>query len=163
MRAARIGSDLRRQAEKARGTGDALPSLKVAMLAIGEALLFRCFLVAPRRRDQRLAFRCPVLVEHFRQFGNPRGVGGIGVCEFDEVGVFADVRRRRALRCFVGSGLGRCAGHRCRGDLFRFGRLFFGTARQQQRADKDRDGVSPMWVGHHADITPGIDKISTAA
>src|SRR3546814_3835976 len=34
VRAAGIGSDLRRQAEEARGAGDALPGLEMAMLAI---------------------------------------------------------------------------------------------------------------------------------
>src|SRR3546814_17057950 len=38
--AAGIGSDLRRQAEEARGAGDALPGLEMAMIAIGEAPLF---------------------------------------------------------------------------------------------------------------------------
>src|SRR3546814_18418612 len=81
VRAAGIGSDLRRQAEEARGAGDALPGLEMAMLAIGEAILFRRVLVALSRRDQRLALRRPLLVEHFRQFGNPRGVGRIGLGE----------------------------------------------------------------------------------
>src|SRR3546814_2942198 len=47
------------------------------IFAIGEAILFRRVLVALSRRDQRLALRRPILVEHFRQFGNPRCVGGI--------------------------------------------------------------------------------------
>src|SRR3546814_2314619 len=64
VRAAGIGSDLRRQAEEARGAGDALPGLEMAMLAIGEAILFRRVLVALSRRDPRLPLLRPILVEH---------------------------------------------------------------------------------------------------
>src|SRR3546814_17387812 len=81
----------RRQAEEARGAGDALPGLEMAMLAIGEAILFRRVLVALSRRDQRLALRRPILVEHFRQFGNPRGVGRIGIGELGQIIVFTAV------------------------------------------------------------------------
>src|SRR3546814_20562930 len=114
----------------------------MAMLAIGEAILFRRVLVALSRRDQRLALRRPILVEHFRQFGNPRGVRRIGIGELDQIIVFTDVRGRSVLGGFVDSALRRRRGGRGRRYLLGLRRLVFGTHRQPQRPGQERTGRS---------------------
>src|SRR3546814_9847505 len=80
--------------------------------------------------------------------------------ELDQIIVFTDVRGRSVLGGFVDSALRRRAGDRGRRDLLGLRRLVFGTARQQQRAGKDRNGISPGYEDHHANITRGIDKVS---
>src|SRR3546814_4980141 len=69
-------------------------------------------------------------------------VGRIGIGELDQIIVFTDVRGRSVLGGFVDSALRRRAGDRGRRDLLGLRRLVFGTARQQQRAGKDRNGIS---------------------
>src|SRR3546814_10305082 len=68
-------------------------------------------------------------------------VGRIGIGELYQIIVVTDVRGRSVLGGFVDSALRRRAGNRGRRDLLGLRRLVFGTARQQQRAGKDRNGI----------------------